>query len=232
MNRSITILIVVFLVITCTFSIFMFIKVSNSYLEIVKISKSIAEIEKEIKQKNSKLSSAELLLDNTNRILSTIYYGTADFEEKKDFKNFTGFSMFYREKYYLITAGHCIEYKGEKYENFRFKANNKNQVITPELLLYKNDYINNNDFAIFQEKNLITMGLIPASQEEDLNPLYILGNTEKDLNLIKKFGEVREGESGSPILNSKCHVIGIIIKENGEFTPINIVINAIDQLNN
>ena len=29
------------------------------------------------------------------------------------------------------------------------------------------------------------MGLIPASTGEDLIPQYVLGNTEKDLNLVK-----------------------------------------------
>jgi hypothetical protein len=50
------------------------------------------------------------------------------------------------------------------------------------------------------------------------------------LNLIKKYKDARQGESGSPVINSKCHVLGIMIKKDGSYTPIQEVLNAINKL--
>ncbi|HEX7560741.1 MAG TPA: hypothetical protein VF347_00975, partial [Candidatus Humimicrobiaceae bacterium] len=44
--------------------------------EISKISSSLNEISESANQRAAKLSSAELLLNNTNLILSTVYFGT------------------------------------------------------------------------------------------------------------------------------------------------------------
>ena len=63
-----------------------------------------------------------------------------------------------------------------------------------------------------------------------MEPRYVLGNIERKLNFFKEFDTAREGESGSPILNSSCHVIGLIIKSDGTFTPIEVVLDALDKL--
>lgn len=190
---------------------------------------SFANIESTLNERTARLSSAELLLNNTNRILSTVYFGTADIDERKEAKDFTAFSIIYKDKYYLITAGHCVEYENIKYKNFKFKANNGRSWLTPELLLYNNDYTNDRDYAVFYKNNLITTGLYPAAKDEDLTPQYVLGNLERDLNLIKKYKDAMHGESGSPVINSKCHVVGIMIKKDGSYTPIREVLDAIDK---
>jgi hypothetical protein len=197
---------------------------------ISKIYTDLNAVDEAVSERFRKLTGAELLLDNTNRILSTVYFGTADTDQKEDAWDFTAFSIRYNDKYYIITAGHSVEMDGIKYKNFRFKANNSNIWITPELLDYKNDYENNLDYAVFYSNKPVTMGLIPATEDEDHSPVYILGNIENDLNLIKEYKEAKRGESGSPVLNSKCHVIGILIKKDGSYTPIKAVLSAIEKL--
>ncbi len=193
------------------------------------LSDSFANIDSTINERTARLSSAELLLNNTNRILSTVYFGTADIDERKEAKDFTAFSIIYKDRFYLITAGHCIEFENIKYKNFKFMANNGRTWVTPELLTYENDYTNNKDYAVFYKDNLITTGLYPAVKDEDQSPQYVLGNIERDLNLIKKYKDARQGESGSPVINSKCHVVGIMIKKDGSYTPIQEVLDAIDK---
>ena len=202
----------------------------NNNLE--NISENLIILNKNLNQKTLKLKSAELLINNTNAILSTIYYGTADAEESESAKDFTAFSLIYKEKFFLITAGHCIEMDGEKYKNFRFKSNNKSYFITPKLIDYNSDYTNNIDYAIFYDPNLIRSGLYPAADNEDKTPLYILGNLERDLNFIKNYSNARKGESGSPVLNSNCHVVGILIKNSGTFTPISVLLDALNRIYN
>ena len=198
--------------------------------EISRISSSMNEIDDTISQEFVKLNSAELLLSNANQILSTVYFGTADKGEVKEIKNFTAFAMKHNDKFYLITAGHCVELDGEKYENFKFKSNKSNSWVMPELLDYKSDYKNNLDYAIFYLGNPMNTGLLPAKPGEDMRPRYILGNLERGLNLVKIYNSTIEGESGSPILNSSCHVIGLVIKSDGTFTPIEVVLDALDKL--
>jgi len=169
-------------------------------------------------------------MNNTNRILTTVYFGTADIGQKEQAKDFTAFSMIYNEKFYVITAGHCVEMDGEKYSNWKFKSNKGAGWITPELLGYKSDYRNNIDYAIFYQDGLITTGLIPAKPGEDMAPQYVLGNLERGLNLVKRYNDAKEGESGSPILNSSCHVVGIMIKKGGTYTPVEIVLEALSNL--
>ncbi len=198
--------------------------------QVLLLSNEIAQMSDSIDRRISEKSSAELLMNNTNRILSTVYFGTADVGEKEQAKDFTAFSMIYNEKFYIVTAGHCIEMDGEKYSNWKFKSNKGTNWITPELLDYKSDYKNNIDYAIFFSDRLVTTGLIPAKPYEDMTPQYVLGNLERGLNLVKRYNDAKEGESGSPILNSKCHVIGLMIKKGGTYTPVEIVLDALSSL--
>ena len=99
---------------------------------------------------------------------------------------------------------------GVKYKNFQFKANNKNYYTTLKLLAYESNYSKNIDYAIFYDPLIVRTGLYPANPDEDQAPQYVLGNTENNLNLVKRYSDAKEGESGSPILNSNCHVIGRI----------------------
>ena len=194
------------------------------------ISGYIKKFNEDFNDRNARLSSAELLMNNTNLILSTVFFATADTEEREEAKDFTAFSIMYNDKYYVITAGHCVEMDGEKYKNFKFKANNKDYFISLKLIDYESNYSSNIDYAIFYDPLIITTGLYPAGTDEDQTPQYVLGNIERGLNLVKRYKDAKEGESGSPILNSKCHVIGIMIKKDGAYTPISEVLEAIDRI--
>ena len=136
----------------------------------------------------------------------------------------------YKNKYYVITAGHCVEMDGKKYKNFKFKANNKDYFIPLKLIDYRSDYSSNIDYAIFYNSYIIRTGLYPVGPDEDQTPQYVLGNIERDLNLVKRYKDAKEGESGSPVLNSKCHVVGIITKKGGVYTPISVVLEALDRI--
>lgn len=204
-------------------------QIKNVNLSFVNIYSTFLKNNEFINDRMKKLSSAELLLNNTNLILKTVYFGTADTEEREEAKDFTAFSMVYKDKFYIISAGHCIEMDDIKYKNFKFKSNFSFNWIYPDLITYRNDYANNNDYAIFYDKN-ITIGLIPAEPEEDLTPQYVLGNFGRNINIIKRYKDAKEGESGSPILNYKCHVIGVMIKKNGDYTPIKVVLEALENI--
>ena len=78
------------------------------------ISENLIILNETINLKTSKLKSAELLINNTNPILSTVYYGTADTEKLEGARDFTAFSLTYNDKFFLITAGHCVEMDGER----------------------------------------------------------------------------------------------------------------------
>lgn len=173
----------------------------------------------------------EYLLLNLNSIsFKTIYYGEAANEIRGSGQFFTAFSLFYKEKFYLITAGHSIAMNGESYNDFKFKPNNRDVWITPQLLYYENDIENNNDFAIFED-SYIKNGLYPASG--NLVPEYIFGNTARDLNIVKKYNKditAAFGESGSPVLNSECQVVGVLIKSKGEYTEIENVLAALEKI--
>ncbi len=209
-------------------------KTSNTIKEysdsILSLSNTVKGLEMDLSNKASILRGSELFLNYTNQILSTVYYGTSDTEEHEEARDFTAFSIIYRDEFYVITAGHCVEMDGQKYKNFKFKANNKDSFVALELLDYKSDYSNNVDYAIFYDPRLIRTGLYPAGSDEDQTPLYVLGNIENGLNLIKKYSDAKKGESGSPIINSKCHVVGIMIKNNGAYTPISVVLEALDRI--
>jgi len=182
-------------------------------------------VEKE--EQSEQLSDYNILTGNLNKLLTTVYYGSAVPETDVGDKNFTAFSMFYNDAFYLITAGHCIEYEGIKYTDFKFKSNTKTYWIYPELLYYEADYMNNRDYAIFTLPHLRT-GLIV--EDEDMEPKYVLGNFKRQLNFFKEFYHAKEGESGSPILSSGCKLVGIVIKNNTDYTPISEVTRTIDRL--
>ena len=195
--------------------------------EIKDLKIEMAHLEEETEEQSEQLSDYDILTGNLNKLLTTVYYGSAVPETDVGDKNFTAFSMFNKDVFYLITAGHCIEYEGIKYTDFKFKSNTKDYWIYPELQYYKADYMNNRDYAIFTLPHLRT-GLIV--EDEDTEPKYVLGNFKRRLNFFKEFDHAREGESGSPILSSGCKLVGIIIKNNTDYTPISEVTRTIDEL--
>jgi hypothetical protein len=195
--------------------------------EIKDLKIEIAHLVEETEEQSEQLSDYDILTGNLNKLLTTVYYGSAVPETDVGDKNFTAFSMFYKDAFYLITAGHCIEYEGIKYTDFKFKSNTKDYWVYPELQYYEADYMNNRDYAIFTLPHLRT-GLIV--EDEDTEPKYVLGNFKRRLNFFKEFDHAREGESGSPILSSGCKLVGIVIKNNTDYTPISEVTGTIDRL--
>ncbi len=195
--------------------------------EIKDLKIEIAQLEETAEEQSEQLSEFDVLTGNLNKLLTTVYYGSAVPETEGRDKNFTAFSMFHKDNFYLITAGHCIEYNGIKYTDFKFKSNTNSSWIYPELLYYEADYMNNHDYGIFTLSYLRT-GLIV--DDKDTEPKYVLGNFERKLNFFKGFEHAKEGESGSPILSSGCKLVGIVIKNNTDYTPISEVIRTIDRL--
>jgi len=221
------IFVVIFLIIALSTAAGCSTRLSIAEEEIKNLKIEIAQLEEEAEKQSEELSDHDILTGNLNKLLTTVYYGSATPETEGREKNFTAFSMFYRDNFYLITAGHCIEYESIKYTDFKFKSNTSSSWIYPELLYYEADYMNNRDYGIFTLSHLRT-GLV--IEDEDTEPRYVLGNFERRLNFFKEFDHAKEGESGSPILSSGCKLVGIVIKNNTDYTPISEVTRTIDRL--
>lgn len=195
--------------------------------EIKDLKIEMAQLAEEAEEQSEELYDHDILTGNLNKLLTTVYYGSATPETDGREKNFTAFSMFYKDDFYLVTAGHCIEYEGVKYTDFKFKSNTSSYWVYPKLLYYEADYMNNRDYGIFTLPHHRT-GLI--IDDEDTEPRYVLGNFKRKLNFFKEFDHADEGESGSPILSSGCKLVGIVIKNNSDYTPISEVARAIDRI--
>lgn len=184
----------------------------------------IVEVEntKKIEQLEGEVQAYKDLIGNLNELLSCVYYGYAS-NDNWVLDGFTAFSIEYNKKYYLITAGHCVEPEGYgKMNSFKFKANFSNEWIYPKLLKYENEFYKNRDYAIFYSdkiNNGLDYDLINTDKK------YVLGYQEK--NLIKKFLEryLEEGESGAPVIDIDGEVIGVAT---GLFTDIDLIIQALD----
>ena len=196
---------------------------SNS-IEILRLEKEVDTLNNDLGLTEEELLKYKRLINNLNQLLSNVYYGYAS-NESWILDGFTGFSLKYNDKYYLITVGHAIEDENGRYYNHRFKANFSNEWIYPKLLVYENDYYNDIDYAILYS-NKINSGL-----NYDLNnsyPSFVIGNTK--YNIFKRFTAYNliPGESGSPIIDIDGEVIDIAT---GGFTDIDLVLEAIDNLN-
>lgn len=188
------------------------------------LEQQVSELERQQSDYLEKIRYSDILINNFNDLIASVYYGEAVEEGTEKVKNFTAFSLYNGNDFYLITAGHCIEYEGTKYKDFRFKANNKDIWIQPELITYESDPRDGRDYAIFYTKTL-NLGLIPHSG--DTAPRYVLGNDERKINIFKQISLLEEGESGSPILNSHLKVVGVANTNTGSFTEISIVLDEI-----
>jgi hypothetical protein len=211
-----------------TLSFFYFNSLKKSGDELESLEKTLEQASADSKIKDQVISEHKILIKNLNKLMSTVYYGLAvRADDSKSEKSFTAFSIYHNERFYIITAGHCIEYKEFVYTDFRFKSNTDNIWLYPELLYFENDYNNNRDFAIFYHPDIKT-GLIADTINNE--PRYVLGNIHNKINFLKEFDTAEGGESGSPILNSSCKLVGVVIKNNNEYTPINIITEKIDNL--
>lgn len=186
---------------------------------------TIDELANDYKESVNKNIQYSNLIDNLNEFLSNVYYG---YSNNDNYENeFTAFSIYYNGKYYLITVGHAIEQDGQKYTDFKFKANFTDEWISAELLDYKFDYDNERttlsfDYAIFYS-DVIVNGLIPEKNRD--YPEFVLGNGK--FNIIRNAGIAIPGESGSPIISLDGEVTGMV---SAPFTDIDIILQAIDEL--
>jgi len=211
-------------------SFFYFTGLKSSGDELESLEKTLEQTTDDSKIKDQVIYEHEILIKNLNKLMSTAYFGLAvRADESKSEKSFTAFSMYHNDRFYIITAGHCIEYREFVYTDFGFKSNTDNIWLYPDLLYYENDYCNNRDFAIFYHPEIKT-GLIADTINNE--PRYVLGNIHNKINFLKEFDTAENGESGSPILNSSCKLVGVVIKNNNEYTPINIITEKIDDLSN
>jgi hypothetical protein len=181
-----------------------------------------------IDELEAELEKYQDLIGNLNELLKNVYKGNAENSNWKA-DEFTGFSIKYKDKFYLITAGHCVHYNYAGtdtgvFTNFSFKANFSDKTIYPKLLTYENDFTNNRDYAILYSdkiKDGLDIDLIQTSPE------YILGNENN--NVFKEFTlyNLLDGESGSPVIDIDGQVISIAT---GNFVDIDLVLEAIDNL--
>jgi len=157
------------------------------------------------------------LLDNLNNYLKCVYYGSAE-KDGIVLSGFTAFSIEYEGKFYLVTAGHCVEYEGIKLENFKFKPNFSETWIYPELLTYKNNRFL--DYAVFVS-NHVNEGL-KVTLDKKYSPenitrevlrgnLYVLGSYHVGKNILRNSNtHSTSGESGSPVVNLNGEAVGIL----------------------
>ena len=205
----------------------------DSHTTEVKLYSELSQKEEKLRLSQEEVKGYENLIDNLNELLSCIYYGWAS-NQNWESEGFTAFSIEYKGKFYLITAGHCVHYKDDKidtgvYTYFKFKANFSDEWVYPELLTYNNV----DDYAVLYSNKInnglkISKDTIYDIYNLDLD-LYVLGNEDTGVNIFKKSGIRIEGESGSPIISQNGEVVGIVV-DSLLGTPIDIVIEAIDNL--
>ncbi|HEX7561438.1 MAG TPA: hypothetical protein VF347_04525, partial [Candidatus Humimicrobiaceae bacterium] len=151
----------------------------------------------------------KVLLNNMNDMLKNVYIGSAS--PKETAYTFTAFKISYKDKSYIITAGHCVNDNYGKEGVFKFKANFSQDWISPELLGYKADFTNLDDYGVFYSQDIsgglkVTADLNSKPSEDN----YLLGSMDKRLSIFRNLGDSAEkGESGSPVVNQDGEVVGI-----------------------
>ena len=188
-------------------------------LEILGLQGEVNKLENDLTLNNEEVEKYQNLITNLNKYLENVYYV---YQEKSDGSSVwgTGFSLEYKDKIYLISAGHAIENKYGVFKNLGFKANFNDNWIYPELLIYEITDTTP-DYAIFYSDKIKT----------GLN--YDLKNSEPDYRLgINKLIQENnnwgiDGECGSPIIDLDGEVIGIHV---GYISDIDDVLEAIDSL--
>jgi len=170
----------------------------------------------------------KVLLNNMNDLLKNVYIGSTSTEEPE--YTFTAFKIIYKDKSYIITAGHCVADNYEEEGVFKFKANFSQDWIYPDLLGYKADFTNLDDYGVFYS-NRITGGLKitgDLSSKPSKNN-YLLGSMDKQLSIFRNLGDSsQKGESGSPVINQDGEVVGIYVIYGLVYTPIQLALDVID----
>lgn len=219
----ILLLIISILLIGCTSQVIADTTVSQTTTTINELADDYDKLRADYEDLFDKNIKYEELINNLNNLLGNVYYG---YSKNENYENeFTAFSIYYNGKYYLITAGHAVEQDGQKYTDFKFKANFTDEWIYPELLAYKNNFLNKKDYAVFYSDK-ISDGF-DIDIDKDI-PLFVINN----LNLIRSYTEKTiEGESGSPVIDIEGEITNIVTTDMyGYYTEIETVLYAIDNL--
>jgi hypothetical protein len=187
---------------------------------------SIEDLENQITVLKGEPGKLRSFINNFNKLLKNVYIGSADPKELA--YTFTAFSIEYEGQYYLITAGHCVKDNFGKEGKFKFKANFSDEWIYPELLGYKAEFWNLDDYAVFSSDKLIG-GFEISDLETEEN--YLIGSMDKNLSILRNLGAgSKRGESGSPVVNENREVIGIYVVYGLVYTPIKLALDEIDSL--
>ena len=186
---------------------------------------SIKNLEEKIKELKSESDKLRKLLNNMNDILKFVYIGSS---AKDDYGyQFTAFSIEYKGKYYIITAGHCVSDNYGKEGTFKFKANFSQNWLYPDLLCYNSEFLKLNDYAVFEGN--VYGGLKIGSEQSESN--FVMGSIDKNLNVFRNLSDSsKRGESGSPVINEEMQVIGIYVIYGYVYTPIQLALDAIDSV--
>ena len=188
-------------------------------------AKSIQNLEKQIEKLEGQPKKLKNLLNNINDLLKNVYIGSSAPEELA--YTFTAFTISYKAKTYIITAGHCVADNYGKEGAFKFKANFSDNWLYPDLLGYKAEFYNLDDYGVFYADGMSGGFEISDKKTEDQ---FLLGSIDKGLSIVRNLGDSsRRGESGSPVINEDGEVIGIYVVYGLEFTPIQLVLNIIDK---
>jgi len=197
-------------------------KIDSNAIEILELKEEVNTLENNLTLSKEELIKYRSLVDNLNELLSNVYYV---YQKKSDGSSIwgTGFSIEYQGNYYLVTVGHAIENEYGIFKNLGFKDIG-NRWIYPKLLAYENDFRGHRDYAIlFSDK--VTSGLNYALNNSF--PQYMLGNL--NVNILRRYTRAGvDGECGSPIVDLSGEVVGIYT---GDFVDIDIILEAIDNLN-
>ena len=165
------------------------------------------------------------LLDDMNTLLSHAYIGASTAEQSA--YTFTAFSIEYKGNYYIVTAGHCVEDNYGQEGTFKFKANLSDEWVYPELMDYKAEFWNLDDYAVFFGGGI--KGGLPVGDRKTPGK-YLLGSTDKNLSIFRNLGDSsRRGESGSAVINEQMEAIGIYVVYGYVYTPIALALDAIDR---
>jgi hypothetical protein len=196
----------------------------NLYSDYLGEQESIKDLENQITELKDEPEKLRNIINNFNKLLKNVYIGSADPKELA--YTFTAFSIEYKGKYYLITAGHCVNDNFGKEGKFKFKANFSDEWIYPELLGYKAEFWNLDDYGVFSSDKLYS-GFKISDQETKEN--YLIGSMDKNLSVLRNLGAgSKRGESGSPVINENGEVIGIYVVYGLVYTPIQLALNIID----
>lgn len=187
-------------------------------------AKNIENLENQIMELEKDPQRLISMLKNINKLLKNVYIGSSTAEGSS--YTFTAFSIEYKGKYYIVTAGHCVSDNYGAEGTFKFKANFSDKWITPELLDYKSEFWKLNDYAVFYGDGI--QGGFKAGDSKTAEN-FVLGSIDKNLSIFRDLGaSSKRGESGSPVINENMEVVGVYVIYGYVFTPIQLALDAIN----